>query len=134
MPESSVALNYPHQFLEERWWLLTPSIERDLSSFQHNVAGRLTERHPSRQGDGSWEYPSLEEAMVKEGFKGIGAYITRRQKKVAHYIATRTNMNLCERSARRPGARVSRRWWEKDALDLEGAKKRVAAAAELDGE
>ena len=53
MPESSVALNYPHQFLEERWWLLTPSIERDLSSFQHNVAGRLTERHPSRQG--GWE-------------------------------------------------------------------------------
>ena len=29
---------------------------------------------------------------------------------------------------------MSQRWWEKDGLDLEGAKKRSAAAAESDGE
>ena len=43
-------------------------------------------------------------------------------------------MDLCERSARRPGARVYRRWWEQDGLDLEGAKNREAAAAESNGE
>ena len=43
-------------------------------------------------------------------------------------------MDLCDRSARRPGERVYRMWLEQDGLDLEGAKKRAAAAAELDGE
>ena len=55
-----------------------PRIERALSSFQHMVARRLTSRKPRRQGGGSWEYPSLEEAMVEAGFEGIGTYITRR--------------------------------------------------------
>ena len=39
-----------------------------------------------------------------------------------------------ERSTQRPGARVSRRWWEKDGLYLEGDNKISAAAAESDGE
>ena len=43
-------------------------------------------------------------------------------------------MDLCEQSERRPGARVSRRWWEQDGLYLEGANKISAAAAESDGE
>ena len=44
-------------------------------------------------------------------------------------------MDFCERSARRPGERVSRRWWEQAGLDFEGAKKReTSAAAESDGE
>ena len=43
-------------------------------------------------------------------------------------------MDLCERSARRPEVRVSRRWWEQDGLNLEGAKKRAVAAAESDVE
>ena len=38
-------------------------------------------------------------------------------------------MDLCERSAWRPGARVSWRWWKQAGLDLEGAKKRAAASA-----
>ena len=45
-----------------------------------------------------------------------------------HYIATRPILDLCERPARRLGARVYRRWWEQAGLDLEGAKKRAAAA------
>ena len=67
--------------------------------------------------------------------RGIWKYITRRHNTVAHYIATRTILDLYERSARRPGARVSWRWWEQAGLDLEGAKKRVSeSAAESDGE
>ena len=53
---------------------------------------------------------------------------------VAQYIATRTIMNLCEQSARRPGARVSRRCWDQGGLYLERVKKRESAAAESDRE
>ena len=72
--------------------------------------------------------------MAEAGFEGIGTYITRRQNMVAQYIATWPIMDLCERSAWRPGARVSWRWWDQDGLNLEGAKKRAEVAAESDGE
>ena len=45
---------------------------------------------------------------------------------VTQYIATRPILDLCERSTWRPGERVSRRWWEKIRIDLEGEKKRAA--------
>ena len=66
--------------------------------------------------------------MPEEGFEGIRKSITRRKNTVAQYIATRPILDLCERSARRPGARVSRRWWEHAVIELEEAKKRAAEA------
>ena len=36
-------------------WVLTPNMERALSSFQHRVARRLTGRQPRIRGDGSWK-------------------------------------------------------------------------------
>ena len=111
-------------------WVLTPRMERALSSFQHRVAQRLTGRQMRRQGDGICEYPSLEEAMAEAGFEGIRKYIKRRQNTVAQYIATRPIMDLCERSARRPGVRVYRGWWEQDGLYLEGTDNGEAAVAE----
>ena len=85
-----------------------------------------------RRGGGSWEYLSLEEEMEEPGFEGIGTYITRRQNTFAQYIVTRPILDLCERSTRKLGARVSQQWWEQDGLNLEGAKKKAAAAAESD--
>ena len=87
-------------------WLLTLRMEQALSSFQQRVARRITGRKPMRQGDGIWEYPSLEEAMAEADFEGIGTYITRRQNTVAQYIATRPIIDFCERSDRRKEARV----------------------------
>ena len=73
--------------------------------------------------------------MVESGFEGIGKYITRRQNTVAQYIATRMILEICERFARRPWARVSQQWWEQSGLDLEGGKEKSAAAvADSDGE
>ena len=72
--------------------------------------------------------------MAEAGFEEIGTYNTKRQNMVVQYIVTRPILDLCERSTRRPGERVSRRWWEHDGIYLEGAKKRAAAAAELDRE
>ena len=67
--------------------------------------------------------------MGEAGFKGIRKYVTRRQNKVAQFIETRPILDLCEKFTQRPGARVSRRWWEQARKDLEGAKKRAAEAA-----
>ena len=67
--------------------------------------------------------------MGEAGFEGIRKSITRRQNTVAQYIAMRPILELCERDTRRPGSRVSRRWWEQAGDDLEGAKKRAAEAA-----
>ena len=39
-------------------------------------------------------------------------------------------MDLCERLVRRPGAWVSRRWWEQEGLNLSGKRERAAVAAE----
>ena len=43
--------------------------------------------------------------MVEAFLEGIGTYVTKRQSTAAQYIATRPIMDLCERSARRPGRR-----------------------------
>ena len=44
-------------FFGEETWVLTPRMERALSSFQHRAARRITGRQPRRQGDGIWGYP-----------------------------------------------------------------------------
>ena len=38
-------------------------------------------------------------------------------------------MGLCEKATRRPGARVSQRWWEKVRIYLEGARKQAAISS-----
>ena len=38
----------------EEMWVLTPRMERSLSSFQHRVARRLTGRQTMRRGYGRW--------------------------------------------------------------------------------
>ena len=67
--------------------------------------------------------------MGEAGFEGIRKSETRRQNTVAKYIAMRTILDLCEQSTWRPGARVSRWWWEQACIDLEGVKKRATEAA-----
>ena len=65
--------------------------------------------------------------MTESGFEGIGTYIKRSQNTVAQYIARHPIRDPCECSAKRPGERVSLRWWGQDGIYLEGAKKRAAA-------
>ena len=93
-------------------WALTQRMNKALDSFQSRVARRLTGKQPRRKKDGSWDYPPLAEALGEAGLEGIRKSITWRQNTVTQYIATRPILDLCERVARRPGAWVSRRWWE----------------------
>ena len=99
-------------------WFLTLRMERALESFQHRVARRITGKQSQIRTDGSWEYPPLAEALGEAVFEEISNLVTRRQKTIAQYIAKRPIMDLCERSTWRPGARVSRRRWDQDGIDL----------------
>ena len=99
-------------------WVLTPWMEKALDSFQSRVARKITGRQPRRRKDRSWEYPLLAGILREAGIVGIRTSITRRQNTVVQYIATRTIMYLCEQATRRPGARVSWRWWEQAGIDL----------------
>ena len=63
--------------------------------------------------------------MREAGFEGIWKAITTRQNKFAQYIATRPILDLCEQATQRLGARVSRRWWEQEGIDLDTAKGRA---------
>ena len=52
---------------------------------------------------------------------------------VTQYIMTRRILDLCERSAQRPGSRVSRRWLEQAGKYLEGQRKgRHVASDEIE--
>ena len=48
---------------------------------------------------------------------------------VAQYIVMRPILDLCEQATWHPRARVSRRWWEKAGIDLEGVRKQAAVSA-----
>ena len=67
--------------------------------------------------------------MEESGFEEKGDYALKRHNMVAEYIATHPILDLCEEAVQRPGAWVSRRWWEQEGIDLAGA--RVAALEEV---
>ena len=99
-------------------WVLTPQMEKALDSFQYRVARKITGRQPRRRKDRSWIYLPLAGITKEAGMVGIRTSIIRRQNTVAQYIATRPILDLCKQATRRPGAWVSRRWWEKTGIDL----------------
>ena len=76
-------------------WVVSPRIERALSSFIHGAARRITGRQPQRGWDGKWFYPSLEGAMKEAGFIDVRTSINRRQNTALQYIATRPLLDLC---------------------------------------
>ena len=75
--------------------------------------------------------------MKEVGFTEIRKSITNRQNTVVQYIVTRPLLDLCEKTTRRGGARLSRRWWHQKGIDWETEKARAAetdSKSELDPE
>ena len=64
-------------------------------------------------------------AMKEAGIVRIWTSMFRRQNTVAQFIATRSILDLCEKSNRRPGARVPRRWWEQTGIYWKGAREKA---------
>ena len=91
-------------------WVVTPMMERALSTFKHGAARRLTGRQPRKGRYGKWYFPSMEGAMQEAGLTDVLTSINRRQNTVAQYIATRPLLYLCKGATKREGARVTLRW------------------------
>ena len=107
-------------------WVIIQRMETTLDSFQSGVSRRLTSKQTRRKKNGRWDYLPLAVALGKAGIDRIRKSITWRQNMVTQYILTRRILDLCKRATRRPGARMSWRWWEQAGINLEGAKKRAA--------
>ena len=58
----------------------------------------------------------MKEAVLKE----VETYVYFCNNTFTQFIATRTIMDLCMVSDRRPGSRVTKRWWDQDGMDVEG--------------
>ena len=92
----------------EDTWLVTPAWERPWVGVQTQVERRLTVRVPWKTPDRRWGYTlAVATAREEAGFLTMEEYIRRRQNTVAHYIATRSMLELFEGSERDPGG-VSR--------------------------
>ena len=64
-------------------WVMTPRMERELTSFMHGAARQITGRQTRRGWDGKWFYPSLEGAMKEAGLRDIRMLINASQNTVA---------------------------------------------------
>ena len=60
-------------------------------------------------------------------------YIRQHQNMVAHYIATRSLLDLCEGSESALGVQVGMRWWDQVGINLAGSKEAAVEAAEMIG-
>ena len=92
----------------------------------------MTSRILRRRQDIKCKYTSSAAAREEAGFKAMGEYIWRRQNTVAHFIAIRSMMELCEETEITPGAQVGMRWWEQAGIDVTRGRERVLAAADAE--
>ena len=102
-------------------------------NFQRRVTRKITGRQLKWWDNGGWEYPPPETVILETEFKYMRAYVLKRQNTVAHHIATRPILDLCQETVWRSGAWVSRIWWEKEVLYLAGTRAAVAEEADVKG-
>ena len=77
---------------------------------------------PKRQWDRTWVYPPIGAALTMVGLDDIGVYISLQQNRATQYIATYPIMDFCLVEKRKPGLRLSMKWWEQTALDIPGIR------------
>ena len=61
-------------------------------------------------------------------------YAYRRHNTVTQFITTRPIMELFLSEERRPGTRVSMRWWDQEGLDVEGMRTAYYESEQTEGE
>ena len=108
-------------------WVLTPRLEKSLEGFLHQLVQSMLGMGPKLQQGGTWVYPLIGVALEIVRLDDIGVYISRLQNMVTQYIATLPIMDLCLEEERKPGMRLSSKWWEQPALDILGIRAGHAA-------
>ena len=84
---------------------------------------------PRRLQNGTWHYPPIGKAMEDAGLFSIQEYVSRRQRTVAEYVATRPIFDLVMEEERQRGTPATRRWWEQ-AIDFEAVLEELQAGEE----
>ena len=84
---------------------------RALVGFHNRVARQITGNQTHRQHNRIWDYPPSGGSILETGLEEVEVNIPQRQSTVAHYIATRPIMDICEEEKQRPGLQVLKRWW-----------------------
>ena len=82
--------------------------------------------------NGIWKYTLAAMAQEESGVLIVEEYIRRRQNTVAHYIATRSLLYLCEGLERAPRTQVGMQWIEQVGIDLTVLLEAAAAAKKGD--
>ena len=72
--------------------------------------------------------------MAEAGLQEVETCVSHHQSTVAQYIATMPIMDLCMVVKRRPGPRLTMRWWEQEVLDLEGMQTAAQEEEQTEGE
>ena len=99
-------------------WSITPQMLRALTGFHHRVARQLTGkvgRYLPRED--RWVYPPVDEVLAEAGLFTMEEYITRRQNRLADYVATRPIFELCMECERPDGSSRAQLWWEQKTVD-----------------
>ena len=91
--------------------VMSPCIGRPLVRFHRRVTRWLANIHPKRYMMVRSIYLPLKVATKAVIMEEVDMYILCRQNNVSQYIATQTILELCLETERRPGMRVSMRWW-----------------------
>ena len=109
-------------------WVVTPQVEKALAGFHHQAVLWMAGLVPKHQQDGTWVYPPIGAALAMVGLDNIGVYIKFHHNTVAQYIVTCPVVYLCLAAERRPVMQLSRRWWEKPAMNILGIRAGYEAA------
>ena len=72
--------------------------------------------------------------MAEAGLQEVETYVSRLQNIVTQYITIRPIMDLYMAEKRRPGPRVTKRWWEQEGLDLVGMRTANWEVEQAEGE
>ena len=91
-------------------WVMSPLIGRKLGRFHHQLIRQMMGKQPIWKVGESWVYPSLAAEMVEAVLEEVETYVSHRQKKIKHFIATIPIIDICLVAERRPGVLVSHRW------------------------
>ena len=97
-------------------WVLLEAMSRKLKGVRMGLLRQITGKREVRRKDRTWRQVAAENVLKKTGIQSLGAYIDRRQKTVAKWVALRPILEVCNRETGYEGrGRRRETWWWKTA-------------------
>jgi hypothetical protein len=99
-------------------WSLALSSQKHLEGFHICAPWQMAGKRPAWNGNGSWTYLLLEEALMAVGLKTIAHYVDVRCQTIANLIVNKLIYELCVGAVRKRGLPVCPFWWDQP-MDLD---------------